>query len=183
MRGHGRIVLITSLLACGMTGVPAAAQNPEQAAVPCRERPCALTIDWTREGGVGNQVPDRRYGNAAQLEARVKARLTERGFRNYGSTSADDLSILLVPDVGNAMCDELAGTATDRSCRAILQIETRVEGPDELRRDVDLPSRIRNQCSSDRVMPVDRLGDFVADWIIFALEGRAKGERRPIARC
>jgi hypothetical protein len=32
-------------------------------------------------------------------------------------------------------------------------------------------------------MPVDRLGDFVADWIIFALEGRAKGERRPIARC
>jgi hypothetical protein len=111
------------------------------------------------------------------------ARLTDRGFRNSGSTSAVDLSILLVPDVGIAMCDELAGTATDRSCRAILQIETRVEGPDELRRDVDLPSRIRNQCSSDRVMPVDRLGDFVADWIIFALEGRAKGERRPIARC
>jgi hypothetical protein len=32
-------------------------------------------------------------------------------------------------------------------------------------------------------MPVDRLGVFVADMIVYALEGRAKGERRPVARC
>jgi hypothetical protein len=145
--------------------------------------PCIVTVDWTREGGVSNQVPDRRYGNAAQLEAQVKARLAELGFPDNGSSSPQVLQILLVPSVGRAMCDELAGTSTDMSCRAITDVQARLEGPEQLREDIDLPSRIRNRCSSDRVMPVDRLGVFVADMIVYALEGRAKGERRPVARC
>jgi hypothetical protein len=32
-------------------------------------------------------------------------------------------------------------------------------------------------------MPVERFGAFIADWIVYALEGRSKGERRPVARC
>lgn len=177
------IALGIGFLACAWLDVPVAAQAAEQASVPCREVPCTLTVDWTREGGPANQVPDRRYGNAAQLEGAIKASLAQRGFSNHSATGTQAVRILLVPDVGNAICDEMAGTATDRSCRAVLQIEARVDGPDELRSKVDLPSRIRNLCSSDKVMPVDRLGVFVADWIIYAVEGRAKGERRPVARC
>ena len=176
-------VLIASCVVAWAVCEPVAAQDDVPGVVPCRDVPCMVTVDWTREGGVSNQVPDRRYGNAAQLEARVKARLTELGFADNGSSSPQVLQILLVPAVGRAMCDELAGTATDMSCRAITDLQARLEGPEELREDIDLPSRIRNRCSSDRVMPVDGLGVFVADMIVYALEGRAKGERRPVARC
>jgi hypothetical protein len=177
-------LLFASCVAAGATFYePAVAQEPAQSAVPCRDSPCAVTVDWTREGGLASQVPDRRYGNPTQLEAHVKARLTELGFANHQSANGGALRILVVPGIRNAMCDELAGTTTDMSCRAIVEIEARLEGPDALRRDVDLPSRIRNRCSSDRVMPVDRFGAFIADWIVYALEGRSKGERRPVARC
>lgn len=183
MMARNAFVLVIGFLSVAWARVPLEAQAAEQADVPCRDVPCVVTVDWTREGGPANQVPDRRYGNAAQLEGAIKASLAQRGFANHSGTGSQDLKILLIPDVGNAMCDEMAGTSTDRSCRAVLQIQARLEGPDELRDRVDLPSRIRNQCSSDKVMPVDRLGVFVADWIIYAVEGRAKGERRPVARC
>lgn len=162
---------------------PGAAQDEVPQPVACRDLPCMVMVDWTREGGENSQVPDRRYGNAVQLEARVKARLRELGYTDNGSSSPQVLQILLVPSVGRAMCDEMAGTATDMSCRAITDIQARLEGPENLREGVDLPSRIRNRCSSDRMMPVDRLGVYVADMIVYALEGKAKGERRPVARC
>ncbi len=182
MRAHRRSFLACCvLLGAGALFVPAEAQDP--APVPCRELPCNVMVEWTRAGGVAAQVPDRRYGNPTHLEQSVKGRLTERGFVSHKSTDGQNLRFLLIPSVGRAMCDEVAGTATDMSCRAILEVEARVDGPDELRRDVDLPSRIRNRCPSEKVMGVDRLGIFIGDWIIYALEGRANGERRPVARC
>lgn len=176
-------LLIGSVSVAVWLPAPLQAQESTARAVPCRDLPCAVQVDWTRAGGIGSQVPDRRYGNPTLLEERVRARLSERGFARHGGTGEQGLRFLLVPAMGSAMCDEVAGTATDRSCRAILEVEARADGPDELRRGVDIPSRIRNVCSSDRRMPVDRLGDFLGDWIIYALEGKSKGERRPVARC
>ncbi|MCI0436425.1 MAG: hypothetical protein L0271_22730 [Gemmatimonadetes bacterium] len=183
MRAHRRLVLALWLFAAAWASQRAAAQDPALTSVACRDRPCAVVVDWTREGGYASQVPDRRYGNPADLERLVKARLTERGFTSYGGTEAQALRILLVPHIGRAMCDEIAGTATDMSCTAIVELEARADGPDEVRRSVDLPSRIRNRCASEKVMPIDRLSVFIADWIIYALDGKASGERRPVARC
>jgi hypothetical protein len=151
--------------------------------VPCRERPCAVVVDWTRAGGIGSLNPDRRYGNPAQLEELLKGRLTERGYTRHGSTGDQDPRILLQPVVRNAMCDQLPGTATDMSCRAIVEVETRVEGPDDVTRAIDIPSRLRGRCASDQTMAVDQFAVFLADWIIYAVDGRAQGERRPVARC
>jgi hypothetical protein len=182
MHAHRALLLGSSLFLAGWVHPVSAVQDAE-AAVSCRERPCAILVDWTREGGIESQVPDRRYGQAAQLEDRIRSRLVELGFSNFGSRDADILRIVLVPHVGNAMCDEVSGTATDMSCRAILDLQARVEGPDAVRKAVDIPSRIRNRCSADKVMVVDRFAAHIVDWIVYALEGKSKGERRPVARC
>lgn len=182
MRAHRWLLFASSLSALGWIPYTAAAQEQGDAA-PCRERPCAVVVDWTRAGGIVAQAPDRRYGNAAELEDRLKSTLAERGYALHGGTGGQDLRILLIPIVREAMCDELPGTSTDMSCRAIVEIEARVEKPASVSREIDLPSRIRNRCPSNKIMPVDKLADFVADWIIYAVDGRMKGERRPIARC
>jgi hypothetical protein len=178
----GRIfcVVVTLLLA---TGATAAAQEELPSAVYCRELPCTVIVDWTHEGGIGSLTPDRRYGNPAQLEEWLKRRLTERGFALYESTDANALRILLQPAIANAMCDQMAGTSTDRSCRAVTRVQARLEGPDEARKGVDLPSNIRNQCGSDQLMGADKLAVFVADYIIYAVEEKAKRGRRPVGRC
>lgn len=183
MRVHRTYVLGTLVIgAC--SHAPAMTQGELENTVPCRDVPCAVVVDWERVGGITNLSADRRYGNPVRLAELVKARLTERGFGNHVNTSVEDeLQILLMPRMGNAMCDQMPGTATDMSCRAILEIQARAQGPDRVRREIGLPSRIRNRCSTDQVMPVENLGSFVGDWIIYALEGRWKGERRPIGRC
>lgn len=182
MRAHHRLLLGPIILMSGAAYSPAAAQEGGGGPVLCKDQPCAVVVDWTRSGGVGNLTPDRRYGHPAQLEERIKARLTERGFTRYGAADGGP-RFLLVPSIRNASCDELPGTATDTSCKAITELETRLEGPQELTGAIDLPSRLRNRCTNDQVMPVDRLAMFVADWIIYAVDGKAKGERRPVARC
>jgi hypothetical protein len=183
MHAHGRRIIGSCLIAGAWLCAPVAAQDAAQKHVSCRDSPCTVLVDWSRAGGIGSQVPDRRYGNPTLLEKVVKARLAEHGFARTESPDEEGLRIVLVPVMGNAMCDEMAGTSTDRSCRAITEIEARVTGPDELRHNVDLPSRIRNRCSADKAMPIDKLGDFVGDWIVYAIEGKAKGDRRPVARC
>lgn len=160
---------------------PAAAQ--ESGPVPCKDRPCSVTVDWTRSGGVVALQPDRRYGNPALLEELIKADLTARGYSLHGSTDAGDLRIVLVPAIRNAMCDQMAGTATDRSCRAVTEIQARVEGPDHVREGVDVPTTIRNRCGSDQMMPIDKLAIYVAQYITYALDGKERGERRPTGRC
>lgn len=142
-----------------------------------------VRVDWRRAGGIGSLAGDRRYGDPTQFEKLVRAHLTGLGFTSHESTGDQALEILLIPVIGNAMCDEMTGTATDRSCKAIVDVETRLSGPDEIREDVNLPSRIRNRCSGDKTMPVDKMAAFVGDWIAYALAGRARGERRPIGRC
>jgi hypothetical protein len=173
--------LLFALAAVAGAVRPVAAQDPP--GVLCKELPCSVVIDWTRNGGIGNVRPDRRYGNPAQLEEFVKARLTERGYVMFGSEDERDLRIRLSPVIRNAMCDQMAGTSTDRSCQAVTEIEVRLEGPGEVTSRVELPARLRNRCPGEEVMPADKLGTFVADWIIFAVDGHAKGERRPVARC
>jgi hypothetical protein len=191
MRGSRRLLVASTYLVLASIPTAIAAQEPAQTQARCRDLPCAVVVDWTKEGGVGNQSPDRRYGNPAQLEERVKARLTERGFQRYGSTDDADLRIVLVPQVRPAMCDELQGTAAgvdtrgfrNTDCKAIAEVEARLQGPDGVTRGIEIPNRIRNRCTSDQMMAVDKLGEFVADWIVYAVEGKSKGEKRPVARC
>ena len=175
------LIGVLSLFACGW--MPCAVEAQQQAEVPCRDRPCAVIVDWTRSGGVAGQMPDRRYGNPAQLEQLMKAQLSERGYVMHTNTGDNDPRFLLIPTVRAAQCDEVAGTATDTSCRAISQLEVRVEGPEPLVAAIELPSRVRNRCPDQQPMPVDKLAAFLTDWIIYAVEGKAKGERRPVARC
>jgi hypothetical protein len=170
-----------SFLAVALAGPLSAQESPQP--VPCKTRPCEVFVDWTREGGVAAMTPDRRYGNPAQFEEWLKAALTERGYPLHASTDTDVVRIVLQPSIDNAICDQLPGTATDMSCRAVTDVQARVEGPDALTDGIDLPSRIRNRCGSDQLMPVDRLATFVAEYIIYAVEGKAKGERRPVGRC
>jgi hypothetical protein len=181
MRTTRETFLIAGIMTAA-TLTSAAAQEPA-AAVSCRDRPCALVVDWSKTDGIGSLSPDRRYGNPAELEARVIQALKERGFVRLGSVDSNDLRILLQPVIRNAMCDELPGTATDMSCKAITEIQTRPEGPDAVREGIDLPSRIRNRCGADRIAAVDKFAVHVAEYIIYAVEGKAKGERRPVARC
>jgi hypothetical protein len=181
MRTSGRILLACSFLFGASVGTVAAQESPR--AAPCRDLPCSVTVDWTRQGGIGSLTPDRRYGNPAQLEDRLKARLAERGYTLNASTDPNALVILLQPMINNAMCDQMAGTATDRSCRAVTEVRTRLQGPDHATDGVDLPSSIRNRCASDQAMSVDKLAVFVADFIIYAVDDKAQGGRRPVARC
>lgn len=181
MRAYPRLLLGPLILVSGAAYSPVAAQ--EGGPVLCKDRPCMIVVDWTRLGGVGNLSPDRRYGQPAQLEERIKSRLTERGYTLYRSAADTDPRFVLIPSLRSASCDELTGTATDMSCRAVNELETRLEGPRELIDAIDLPSRLRNRCTNDQTMSVDRLATFVADWIIYAVDGKAKGERRPVARC
>jgi hypothetical protein len=176
---HGR--LASGFLAALV--IPSAAVAQQPGPIACRDRPCVIRVDWTRAGGIGSQVGDRRYGDPTQFEKLIKARLVELGLSRQQSPDGQALEILLIPVMGSAMCDEMAGTATDRSCQAIVDVEARLSGPDEVRRNVDLPSRIRNRCTSDKTMPVDRMAALVGDWIAYAVEGRARGDRRPVGRC
>lgn len=182
MPSPARIGFVAVLMLC-TTAVAGSAQDEVRAPIYCRDLPCAVVIDWTGEGGIGNLSPDRRYGNPAQLEEWVKRRLTERGYALF--TGADDaaLRIVLKPAIANAMCDQMAGTSTDRSCRAITRVQTRLEGADNARKGVDLPSNIRNQCGSDQRMATDKIAVFLADYIIYAVDEKAKGGRRPVGRC
>lgn len=186
------MLVVFQIVALGWAAGRVHAQEAKEKPVPCRDIPCVVIVDWSRAGGVAGQVADRRYGNPADLARLVEARLTERGFGNLGGTEETDLRFRLVPVIGNALCDEMAGTSTDWSCRVIRGIEARADGPDDVRRGVDMPSSIQNLCPGptdartrrlERRMPIDRLGPFVADWIVYALEGKSKGERRPVARC
>lgn len=180
MTSCGRILMVPIALVA--LTLPVAAQD-EAGPVACKDRPCVLTVDWTRSGGLASLTPDRRYGNPAQLEEWVRAQLTQRGYPLHSSTDGGVVRIVLTPMIRNAMCDQMAGTATDRSCRAVTEIETRVEGPEQVTSSIELPSRLRNRCGSDQIMPVDKLATFVADYIIYAVEGKSKGERRPTGRC
>jgi len=128
-------------------------------------------------------VPDRRYGNPAQLEDLTRAALTQRGYTLLAGADAGGLRIILQPAVNQAMCDQMAGTSTDMSCQAITEIQARVEGPDAVTDGVDLPSRLRNRCGADRLMTVDQFAVHVAEYIAYAVEGKAKGDRRPVGRC
>ena len=177
------LIAIASFLVCASVPRAAVAQQAAEHGVPCRERPCAVIVDWTRSGGAASQLPDRRYGNPAQLEQLLKARLSERGYTMHSNAGDTGPRVLLIPTVRAAQCDELAGTATDMSCRAIRELELRIEGSQDLVAAIDLPSRLRNRCPDDQPMAVDKLGVFLADWIIYAVDGKAKGERRPVARC
>lgn len=180
MSAAGERLAIALLLTC-TAGPVVSAQEPA-APTPCRDRPCSVLVDWTRQGGVTSLRPDRRYGNPATLGDLVKSALRERGYR---LAEGEDVvpRIVLRPTIRNAMCDQLPGTATDNSCQAVTEIETRVDGPEELAKSIDLPSRIRNRCGADQVMPVHRLAAYVAEYIGYAIEGKANGEKRPVARC
>lgn len=174
----------TLLLAVATLTVPGRATAQDaQAPVSCRDRPCALVFDWTRQGGLGGLTPDRRYGNPAQLEEWTRAALKERGFNQLDSASSADLRIRLLPTIRNAMCDQMPGTSTDMSCRAVTEIQVRLEGPDTATDGIDLPNRLRNRCGSDQLMPTDKLAVYVAEYIAWALDGKAKGERRPVGHC
>lgn len=183
MRVNRWLRLASSLLVCGAIHSNVALAQEAEGQAPCREQPCAVIVDWARAGGVANQVSDRRYGNPVRLEELLKADLTELGYALHGSADDQNLRIVLVPVIRNARCDQLPGTTTDMSCRAIVEVQTRIEGPSGVTESVDLPSRLRNRCPGDEVMTVDKLAAFVATWIVYAVEGRAKGDRRPLARC
>ncbi len=111
----------------------------------------------------------------------MKSALTERGYALQGEDAVP--RIVLRPVLRSAMCDQMPGTTTDNSCQAIMEVETRVDGPEEVAESIELPRLIRNRCGADQVMPVHRLAAYVAEYIGYAIDGKARGDKRPVGRC
>lgn len=159
--------------------VPAAAQDAPQN-MPCRSAPCRIAFDWGGESAASHGS-DRRYGPASDLETLLPRLLSERGMRIV-TTGEAGLVMTVRPKVRRAMCDAMAGTSTDYSCRTIGEIAISFASTDT----VKAPNAVRvtNRCGAgDTFMTVADFARFTADMLAYQLADEKSRGRRPASKC
>ncbi len=178
---HGSFAgALTLALSVAFSGATSAAAQ-DSTSLPCRVTVCALNVDWTP--GTAPTTVDRRYGTVSELEQRVIDQLIGAGYRFERNSADAQLTIRIRPQLIRAMCDVMAGTNPDMSCRTfgearieVLDVKPGMKAPRSI--------RVRGQCGADQVMDVPRFSEYVAAMLDYEFR-RAAGEdpRRPPTRC
>lgn len=171
--------VIVSAFAVLLVAVPAAAQDAPQS-TPCRSAPCRIAFDWGGESAASHGS-DRRYGPASDLETLLPRLLSERGMRVVTSGEAA-LVMTVRPKVRRAMCDAMAGTSTDYSCRTIGEIAITFAATDTAKAPNAV--RVTNRCGAgDTFMTVADFARFTADMLAYQLADEKSRGRRPASKC
>ncbi|MGQ0647240.1 MAG: hypothetical protein ACT4P7_06685 [Gemmatimonadaceae bacterium] len=178
-----RVILsLGCVLAAGVLPDEAVGQDVPTPTGPCRDAPCRLMIDWGAGTSAASYGADRRYGPAADIEPLLKQYLTEHRLRMVES-GADAMLVTVRPTVKNAMCDQMAGTSTDMSCRTIDELTIQFTSSDPA---VKAPGsmRVANRCGAgDTKMTVAQMARYAADFMAYNLAVDKKGLKRAVARC
>lgn len=170
------------LLTLAVAPVAVAQDPPPSPGGVCRDGPCLVTYDWGAGATPASFGADRRYGPAADIEPLLRQHLREHGLRIV--ESGDDAMRLTVRiSMVNAMCDQMAGTSTDMSCRTINEMVIQFSAPSA---DVKAPGamRVANRCGAgDMKMTVAQMAQYAADYLSYNLAKERKGLKRAVARC
>lgn len=158
----------------------AEAQDVPASPAPCRSAACRIVFDW---GGASaaSHGSDRRYGPAADLEILLPQLLTERGLRII-TTGEAPILVTVRPKVRRAMCDQMAGTDTDYSCKTIGEIQVQFASSDSVRAPNSI--RVTNRCGAgDTFMTVADFSRLTADMVTYQLAEEKTRGRRPGSKC
>jgi hypothetical protein len=89
----------------------------------------------------------------------------------------------LRPRVRSAMCDVMAGTDTDMSCKTISDLAVQVATTDST---VKVPGNLRvtNRCAAgNKFMTVAEFAKYASDMIVYNLSDPKTRGRQPSAKC
>jgi hypothetical protein len=171
-----------AVLALFMFAPEALAQDaPANPGGPCRDGSCKVIYDWGAGATAASYGSDRRYGAAADIEPLLKQYLGERGLRIVESGEAMLLTVRI--SITNAMCDQMAGTSTDMSCRTINELIIQFSSNDAA---VKAPGtmRVSNRCGAgDTKMTIAQMARYAADFVAYGVAQDKKGMKRAVARC
>lgn len=168
-------------MAVAITLAAAAADAQDApAAGPCRSNLCVIAFDWGSQSAASHGS-DRRYGPAADLESHLPRLLEERGLRVATAGSAV-LTMTVRPKVRFAMCDQMAGTDTNYTCKTISEVQIQFMSSDTTRTPNAV--RVTNRCGAgDTFMTVMDFARYTADMVAYQLaEDKSRG-RRPTSKC
>ena len=180
MRVFSRLALLSVFVApaLGAQDSTAAAAGPGG---PCRDYPCKILLDWGSGNTAASFPNDRRYGQAADFEPTLKFTFQEARLRIVDG--GDVMVITFRPVMKNAMCDAMAGTNTDMSCRTVDEVQVQFNTPMP---NVKAPNtmRITNRCGAgDQRMSVAQMATYTANMIAWQVATDRKGLKRPTAKC
>ncbi len=158
----------------------AGAQEAPATAAPCRTSACRIVFDWGGESAASHGS-DRRYGPAADVEILLPKLLSERGLRVITTGDAPIL-VTVRPKVRRAMCDQMAGTDTDYSCKTIGEMQIQFASSDSVRAPNSI--RVTNRCGAgDTFMTVAEFARLTADLVTYQLAEEKTRGRRPGSKC
>lgn len=158
----------------------AGAQDAPGSPAPCRSAACRIVFDWGGESAASHGS-DRRYGPAADVEILLPKLLSERGLRVI-TTGEAPILVTVRPKVRRAMCDQMAGTDTDYSCKTIGEIQIQFASSDSVRAPNSI--RVTNRCGAgDTFMTVAEFARLTADMMTYQLAEEKTRGRRPGSKC
>lgn len=168
-------------MAVAITAVAGAAGAQDApAAGPCRSNLCVIAFDWGSQSAASHGS-DRRYGPAADLETYFPRLLEERGLR-VATAGSSVLTMTVRPKVRRAMCDQMAGTDTDYSCKTIGEVQIQFMSSDTTRAPNAV--RVTNRCGAgDTFMTVMDFARLAADMLVYQLAEEKSRGRRPASKC
>jgi hypothetical protein len=157
----------------------AGAQAP---AVPCKGMPCSLVIDWGVGKAMNDMPPDRRYGSPEDFDKAVRAAMA--GHEMVASTAGGAVSIRVQATYKTrVLCDDMPGTAPDRSCATIGEAIANF-GSDDKSLALPASARMINRCgASEAVMTMKQFGAYVGEMIWYSLEGAKHDAKKPSGKC
>lgn len=171
---------ISVLAILALSASIAGAQESPATAAPCRSAACRIVFDWGGESAASHGS-DRRYGPAADVEILLPRLLSERGLRVV-TTGEAPILVTVRPKVRRAMCDQMAGTDTDYSCKTIGEIQIQFASSDSVRAPNSI--RVTNRCGAgDTFMTVAEFARLTADMVTYQLADEKTRGRRPGSKC
>lgn len=174
--------VVAAIAACLSARAAQAQEAAPQAAGPCRDAPCRVTYDWGSGATAATYGSDRRYGAAVDLEQLFKEVLQGNGLRIVESGDGATLITVRIK-MARAMCDQMAGTSTDRSCQTVDELMIQFSSPDPA---VKPPGgmRVANRCGAgDTKMTVAQMARYAGDYVTYQLAVDKKAAKRAVARC
>jgi hypothetical protein len=175
VRAISRVIAAAFLVAAATAG----AQAP---AVPCKGLPCSLVIDWGVGKAVNDMPPDRRFGSPEDFDKALRAALA--GHEMIASSATGAVSIRVQATYKTrVLCDDMPGTAPDRSCATIGEAIANF-GSDDKALALSSAVRMINRCgASEAVMSMKQFGAFVGEMIWYSLEGAKQAAKKPSGKC
>jgi len=104
----------------GVTVVLAAPAGAQTTAIPCKNAPCVMALDWGSGMTSSSYPPDRRYGSGDDFESRFRTAMGAHGYQLREGPIEGAMAMNLRPTMkSKVMCDAMAGINPDMNCTAI----------------------------------------------------------------